>query len=150
MLGPGYTCYEPQSKRKIVTSDLKCVIDVFPGLRVNADGYETVVPSFARDASDNLPRAVETADDLVVWAYPAGPKTKSNGELTLCHSLLLVDAAGRRALHGSTILREVPPELKEQMQAKLIEDGLLRVGGSVAAITEQASSWRTPPTSCAP
>jgi hypothetical protein len=46
---PGYTCYEPQSKRKIVTSDLKCVIDVFPGLRVNADGYETVVPSFARE-----------------------------------------------------------------------------------------------------
>ena len=28
----------------------------------------------------------------------------------------------RRALHGSTIIREVPPELKEFMQAKLIED----------------------------
>ena len=52
------------------TSDLKCVIDVFPGLRVNADGYETVVPSFARDASDNLPRAVETADDLTLLDEP--------------------------------------------------------------------------------
>jgi hypothetical protein len=49
---------------------LKCVIDVFPGLRVNADGYETVVPSFARDASDNLPRAVETADDLTLLDEP--------------------------------------------------------------------------------
>ena len=28
----------------------------------------------------------------------------------------------RHALHGSTIIREVPPELKEFMQAKLIED----------------------------
>jgi hypothetical protein len=37
---------------------------------VNADGYETVVPSFARDASDNLPRAVETVDDQTLLDEP--------------------------------------------------------------------------------
>jgi hypothetical protein len=52
---PGYTCYEPQSKRKIVTSDLKCVIDVFPGLRVNADGYETVVNETSCPPSHAMP-----------------------------------------------------------------------------------------------
>ena len=65
-----------------------------------------------------------------------GPKTKSNGEQTLCHNLNMVDAATRRALHGSPIFSEVTTELKELVQAKLIEDGLLRVGGTVAAITE--------------
>ncbi len=66
-----------------------------------------------------------------------GPKTKSNGELTLCHNLNMVDAAARRALHGSPIFSEVTTELKELVQAKLIEDGLLRVGGTIAAITER-------------
>ena len=80
----------------------------------------------------------------IIMCYPAGqialgapgPKTKSNGEQTLCHNLNMVDAATRRALHGSPIFSEVTTELKELVQAKLIEDGLLRVGGTVAAITE--------------
>ena len=65
------------------------------------------------------------------------PKTKSNGELTLCHNLNMVDAAARRALHGSPVFSEVTTELKELVQAKLIEDGLLCVGGTIAAITER-------------
>ena len=35
------------------------------------------------------------------------------------------------------IFSEVTTELKELVQAKLIEDGLLRVGGTIAAITER-------------
>jgi hypothetical protein len=35
------------------------------------------------------------------------PKMKSNGELTLCDNLNLVDAAARRALHGNTIHKQV-------------------------------------------
>ncbi|KOO31447.1 hypothetical protein Ctob_012252 [Chrysochromulina tobinii] len=81
----------------------------------------------------------------LIMCSPAGqialgapkPKTKSNGELTLCHNLNVVDAAARRALHGSPIFSEVTTELKEHVQAKLIEDGLLRDGGTIAAITER-------------
>jgi len=43
--------------------------------------------------------------------------------------------AAREALHGTTIYKQVPPELNKQVTAKLIEIGLLRVGGTVAAIT---------------
>ena len=43
--------------------------------------------------------------------------------------------AAREALHGTTIYKQVPPELNKQVTAKLIEIGLLCVGGTVAAIT---------------
>jgi hypothetical protein len=45
--------------------------------------------------------------------------------------------AAREALHGTTVYKQVPPELNKQVTAKLIEIGLLRVGGTVAAITER-------------
>jgi hypothetical protein len=93
----------------------------------------------------------------IIMCSPAGqialgaprPKTKSNGELTLCHNLNVVDAAARRALHGSPIFRKVTTELKEHVQAKLIEDGLLRVGGTVAAITERELRANTRAQLCA-
>jgi len=45
----------------------------------------------------------------IILCFPAGqialgaprPKTKSNGELTLCDSMHLVDAAARRVLHST-------------------------------------------------
>lgn len=63
--------------------------------------------------------------------------TRSNGEVLFCENLAVADAAARKALNGTTILKQVTTELTERVQAKLIEAGLLRDGGTVAAITER-------------
>ena len=48
-----------------------------------------------------------------------GVRTKSNGELRLCHDLNLADAEARRAVHGTPIYKQVSPELNTQLTAKL-------------------------------
>ena len=73
-----------------------------------------------------------------------GPKTKSNGEVTLCDNLHLVDAEARRALHGTTIHKQVTTEFTEMVAVELVKAGLLRDGGTVAAITEQELVADTP------
>ena len=49
-----------------------------------------------------------------------------------------------RAVHGTPIYKQVSPELNTQLTAKLIETDLLRVGGTIAAITEQELVADTP------
>ena len=73
-----------------------------------------------------------------------GPNTKSNGEQTLCDNLHLVDAEARRALHGTTIHKQVTTEFTEMVAVELVKAGLLRDGGTVAAITEQELVADTP------
>ena len=73
-----------------------------------------------------------------------GPNTKSNGELTLCENLHMVDAAARRALHGTTIHKQVTTECSEMVAVELVKAGLLRDGGTVAAITERELRANTP------
>ena len=70
--------------------------------------------------------------------------TRSNGEVLLCENLAMASAAAREALHGTTILKQVTTELNERMQATLIEAGLLRAGGTVAAITKRELRANTP------
>ena len=48
-----------------------------------------------------------------------GVRTRSNGEVRLCHNLNLADAKARRALHGTPIYKQVSPELNTQLTAKL-------------------------------
>ena len=69
---------------------------------------------------------------------------KSNGELTLCENLHMVDAAARRALHGTTIHKQVTTECSEMVAVELVKAGLLRDGGTVAAITERELRANTP------
>jgi hypothetical protein len=76
-------------------------------------------------------------------------KTRSNGEVLFCENLTMADAAARKALNGTTILKQVTTELTERVQAKLIEAGLLRDGGTVAAITERELRANTRAQLCA-
>ena len=88
----------------------------------------------------------------VIACFPGGQiafgapeaRTTSNGEVLLCENLAMASAAAREALHGTTILKQVTTELNERMQATLIEAGLLRAGGTVAAITERELRANTP------
>ena len=88
----------------------------------------------------------------VIACFPGGQiafgapeaRTRSNGEVLLCENLAMASAAAREALHGTTILKQVTTELNERMQATLIEAGLLRAGGTVAAITERELRANTP------
>ena len=76
-------------------------------------------------------------------------KTRSNGEVLFCENLAMADAAARKALNGTTILKQVTTELTERVQTKLIEAGLLRDGGTVAAITERELRANTRAQLCA-
>ena len=88
----------------------------------------------------------------VIACFPGGQiafgapeaRTRSNGEVLLCENLGMASAAAREALHGTTIHKQVTTEFTERMQATLIEAGLLRAGGTVAAITERELRANTP------
>ena len=84
----------------------------------------------------------------IAFGAPAA-KTRSNGEVLFCENLNVADAAARKALNGTTILKQVTTELTERVQAKLIEAGLLRDGGTVAAITERELRANTRAQLCA-
>jgi hypothetical protein len=84
----------------------------------------------------------------IAFGAPAA-KTRSNGEILFCENLAMADAAARKALNGTTILKQVTTELTERVQAKLIEAGLLRDGGTVAAITERELRANTRAQLCA-
>ena len=60
---PGFICYDPQTKVKIVTPHVKFVSAECPGLTLNKDNYESVVPSFHADFVQNAPLVVEDDSD---------------------------------------------------------------------------------------
>ena len=60
---PGFICYDPQTKVRIVTPHVKFVSAECPGLTLNKDNYESVVPSFHADFVQNAPLVVDEDAD---------------------------------------------------------------------------------------
>ena len=56
----GYVCYEPETKRVYVSAHCRFVETSCPGLTLNRDGYEAIVPGFSDEYDDAAPRPEET------------------------------------------------------------------------------------------
>ena len=56
---PGVICYDPQTRVKIVTPHVKYVSAECPGLTLNKDQYESILPSFHAEYVQNAPLVVD-------------------------------------------------------------------------------------------